>query len=317
MSGVSSFAELKKRTAEISKGVQEGTIVGAGGKQAREEDPRFWYPKLDEEGVAYAEIRFLPPTKGESLPWVTTYKHDFKTADGKNFIENCPTSIGLDCPICTANKANWNSGVDSDKKVASHRKRKTTVFTNVLVLKDPATPENVGTVRILRMGSMLFEMITGAAKPKFADDLPVDAFDPFEAGATFKLKIFKEDGQVKYSKSGFEKPSRLGTDEFIEEIWNKQHKLMEFLAPENFKSFEQIEERFNRFVLNKAAARTPAPGQTEKAPEQRAERVDESAKAEPAKVSQSAAAVTAGEVKEPGAEAASAMDFFKDLAERA
>ena len=54
--------------------------------------------KADEKGVASAIIRFLPQPVGETLPYVKLMNHGFKSGQ-KWFIENCPTTIGKDCPV--------------------------------------------------------------------------------------------------------------------------------------------------------------------------------------------------------------------------
>lgn len=227
------------------------------------EDPRFWYPKLDAEGNGYAVVRFLPATKGSNLPWALMRLHKFQTPTGW-FWENCLTTIDKDCPVCKANQLLWNSGIESQKKLASSRKRKITYYANVLIINDPATPENNGKVKIFRFGSQIFEMLMGAAKPKFADETPIDAFDPFETGANFKLKIYKADGNVKYDKSGFDVPKPMGDDAFIEKIWDQQHDLQPLVGPSNFKSFEELQALLNRKLglEAQAAAGQSVPAQT-------------------------------------------------------
>lgn len=62
-------------------------------------DDRFWKPVVDANGNGFAIIRFLPVSKEDDSPWVKWYNHAFKSSTGKWFIENCPTSIGQDCPV--------------------------------------------------------------------------------------------------------------------------------------------------------------------------------------------------------------------------
>jgi hypothetical protein len=64
------------------------------------EDSRQWKPIVDANGNGFAIIRFLPPPKDEADPWIIYYNHAFKNPlSGKWFIENCPTSIGENCPV--------------------------------------------------------------------------------------------------------------------------------------------------------------------------------------------------------------------------
>lgn len=63
-------------------------------------DDRFWKPVVDANGNGFAIFRFLPTSKDDDAPWVKWHQHAYKNPNsGKWFIENCPTSIGQDCPV--------------------------------------------------------------------------------------------------------------------------------------------------------------------------------------------------------------------------
>ena len=65
-------------------------------------------------------------------------------------------------------------------------------------------------------------------------------------GANFKLKIRKVDGYWNYDKSEFDSVSALSEDESeIEKIWKSQYSLQDFLAPTNFKSYEELKTRLD------------------------------------------------------------------------
>lgn len=247
----SAISELRKKSQALSSSIKQGEINSRGGGGGQD-DPRFWYPKLDKDGLGYGLIRFLPATKGCDLPWSLIRSHKFQTPNGW-FIENCLTTIDQECPVCKANSVLWNSGIEANKKIASGRKRKITYYTNVLVINDPTAPENNGKVKILKMGSQMFEMILAAAKPKFPGETPVDAFDPFETGANFEFKIYKADGNVKYDRCCFKAPAPMGDDQFIEAIWEQQHDLRTFADKSQFKDPEAIKSAFNRKIGEEAS----------------------------------------------------------------
>jgi len=86
-------------------------------------------------------------------------------------------------------------------------------------------------------------------KPEFEDETPINPFDFWE-GANFKLKIRKVDGYWNYDKSEFDSPSAVfDNDEAIEELWNKQFPLKPFLAPENFKSYDELKAKLDKVLL--------------------------------------------------------------------
>ena len=85
-------------------------------------------------------------------------------------------------------------------------------------------------------------------KPEFEDEKPINPFDFWE-GANFKLKIRKVDGYWNYDKSEFDSPTAIAdNDESIEEIWNKQYALKPFLAPENFKSYDELKSKLDKVL---------------------------------------------------------------------
>ena len=123
-------------------------------------------------------------------------------------------------------------------------------FSNVLVVKDPANPSNEGKVFLYQYGAKIFEKLQNAMQPEFEDETPVNPFDLWE-GANFKLKIRNVGGFRNYDMYEFESSSPVeGDDDKLEEIWNSQYSLVEFLDPKNFKNYEVLQARLNH-VLGK------------------------------------------------------------------
>ena len=115
-------------------------------------------------------------------------------------------------------------------------------------MSDPKHPENEGKVFLFKFGKKIFDKITEAMQPAFEDEKPINPFD-FWTGANFKLKIRKVDGFWNYDKSEFEAVSPISTDdEAIKGIWDKQYPLKPFLEAANFKSYDELKEKFNRVI---------------------------------------------------------------------
>ena len=245
------FAKLKKNRKTQSKAIINKLTNEANGDKAKYQDDRQYYPERDSTGNGYAVIRFLEPLVGKP-PFVKVYNHGFKDVGGW-LIENCPTSIDKPCPICAANSDAWQSG---DKQLARDRKRKKSYYSNILVVTDPKNPDNEGKVFIFRYGQKIFDKIMGAVEPEFDDEEPIDPYDLWE-GANFKLKIRKVEGQVNYDSCEFAETSPIAdTDEAIEEIWNRQYDLTEFLDPKNFKSEKELADRLARVTGRSATNQT-------------------------------------------------------------
>jgi hypothetical protein len=211
-------------------------------------DERLWKPGIDKAGNGYAVIRFLPEVEGEDTPFVAVYSHTFKGKGGW-FYENCPTTIGEKCPVCAANTELWNSGIEDDKNIARQRKRKLTYISNILVIEDPANPENKGKVFLYQYGTKIFQKIQSLAHPEFQDEVAVDPFN-FWTGADFKIKIRNVGGYVNYDRSEFATPAPLlgGDDKKLEELWKKQYPLKPFVDKSQFKSFDELNARFKKSV---------------------------------------------------------------------
>jgi hypothetical protein len=232
---------LDKLNAEIKKETQKQGAI----------DERYWKLTVDPKTkIGYAQLRFLPAAKGEDITWARIYSHGFKLSSAW-YIENCPTTLARNCPVCKENNKLWNSGIDSDRNVARDRKRKLSFISNVLVLNDSAHPENNGKVFLFRYGAKIHEKILEMINPKFPDQKPNDPFD-FWTGNDFKLKSQHKDGFQNYDKSEFSDAGPVeygeGSDEAFEELWGKQYLLTPLTHEEQFKSFEDLEKRLHKVL---------------------------------------------------------------------
>ena len=222
-------------------------------------DERLWKPELDKSGNGYAVIRFLPAPEGEELPWVKLWKHAFQGPTGKWYIENSLTTLnGGKDPVSEYNSQLWNSGLESDKEIARKQKRKLEYYSNIYVVSDSKHPENEGKVFLFRFGKKIFDKMMAAMQPEFEDETPINPFDFWE-GANFKLKIRKVDGYWNYDASSFEAVSALSDDDAVlEGIYKKQYSLQEFLAPTNFKSYDELKKRLDDVLSGTVTASAAA-----------------------------------------------------------
>jgi len=250
-----SFQNLKKQsslgslTEKLVKQVEKMSATSGG------PDERFWKPEMDKTGVGSAVIRFLPAPEGEELPWTKMYTHAFQGPGGW-YIENSLTTVGQKDPVSEYNRGLWNSGSEKDKETVRKQKRKLSYYSNVYVVKDPANPANEGKVFLFKYGKKIFDKILNAMQPEFDDEDPINPFD-FWQGANFKIKIVKKDGYWNYDKSEFDRVAPLlDDDDALEAIWKKEYSLTAISAPDQFKSYEDLEKRMN-YVLGLGGTNTP------------------------------------------------------------
>jgi hypothetical protein len=238
------FSDLKKQsklgslTAKLVKEVEKMN------NSESSSDDRFWKLSVDKSNNGYAVIRFLPAPDGEDLPFVKVYSHAFQGPSGW-LIDQCLTTVNQKCPVCEHNSGLWNNGTDAGKEVARKQKRKLTYISNIYVVKDPTNPENEGKVFLFKYGKKIFDKIMEAMQPEYEDETPINAFD-FWQGANFKLKAKSVAGYRNYDSSEFASVGALlDDDDAMEAIWKKQYSLAEFVAPDQFKTYDELKKRLD------------------------------------------------------------------------
>jgi len=255
-----SFEDLKKKSGSNFEKLT-GELDKLSKKSESYKDDRIWKPELDKASNGYAIIRFLPAPAGEDLPWVRVFNHGFKGPGGW-LIDNCPTTLGKKCPVCEANSALWNSGVESDKDIARNRKRRLSYYANILIVSDPKNPENEGKVFLYKFGKKIFDKIIEKIQPEFEDETAIDPFDLWK-GANFRLKVRKVAGFINYDKSEFEECSPVAeNDDLTKKIYDSEYVLKEFSDESNFKSYDELKTRLTS-VLGGSSPSTSAETTTE------------------------------------------------------
>jgi hypothetical protein len=238
-----SFSSLKKNSKDFLDSLKKESEK-ISSKQ-NYSDPRFWDPEVDPKtGNGSAIIRFLPPAEGEDVPWVRVWRHCFQGPTSKWFIENCPTTIGQDCPVCAENNKLWDTGLKSNQEIVRNRKRQLSYISNIMVISDPNRKENEGKIFLYKYGKKIFDKINNKLFPEFADETSENPFD-FWNGCNFRLKIRKLEGYRNYDKSEFDSPSPLSKNEDeLLEIYRQLIPLKEFTDASQFKSFEELNAQF-------------------------------------------------------------------------
>lgn len=246
---IKSFADLKKNrnkdaaklSAEFQKINQQKTFADT--------DEDIWYPALDKTGNTEAIIRFLPAPLGEELPVNKLMKISFKGPTGKWYIENCLKTIGQEDPVLEYNNLLWNKKTEDAANQARAQKAKVYYTANVYIIKDKVNPEFEGKVKKFRFGKKIFDKINELMFPAFEGE---DAINPFDLwnGATFRLRIkMGDNGFRNYDSSKFDNPSPLfDDDDKIELVWKQCHSLLADLAPDKYKSYDELKAKMLRVL---------------------------------------------------------------------
>ncbi len=274
------------------------------GEKKSYSDDTMWKPELDKTGNGFAVVRFLPTPEGEEMPWVSYWDHGFQGPGGW-YIEKSLTTLNKKDPVSDYNSQLWNTGIEANKEIARKQKRRLHYVSNIYVVSDPKNPDNEGRVFRYRFGKKIFEQLKEAISPAFEDEKAINPFDVREEGANFKIKIRKVDGYWNYDKSEFDSAAPLFDDEDkLNEIYSSLHSLAEIIAPDQFKTYEELQEKFNRVLgLSGATATSTA--------ESVAEDLDEVPWSDVNKEPVAAEPVIQSSDTNDGEEA---MDYFKKLA---
>lgn len=238
-----SFANLKKRNIADLQAKLKATT-----QQFEKDD--IWTIAVDKSGNGSAIIRFLPEAENNDTPFALQYQHSFK-ANGKWFIETCPTTVGKqfsDCYCCSKNTELWNTGLESNQKIVRDRKRKTNYFMNILVIKHPGRPEDEGKVFKYRCGTKIYEKILEKINPD--PTLGEEPFDPFDfyTGANFRLKARMVSEQRNYDNSVFDSQSALfdGDEKKLEEVYNQLTDLRKYGSSAPILSFDEMKVKYDK-----------------------------------------------------------------------
>lgn len=246
---MSKFAELKRNSKNSVVNLKKS--LERSNKSYDDADERYWKFTVDEHGNGFAVIRFLPAYQDEEDPFVKRYSHFFRGPTGKYYVENCLSTLDQKDPVQEANAPLW----ETNKEQARDRKRRLKYISNILVLSDPKNPQNEGKNFLFEYGPKIFQKIQNAISPtriEGDDDPDIMEFNPFDLwhGANFRLKARVVDGQRSYDMSKFDAPSPLynGDDEKLEPLYNKIYSLQAEIAPEKFKSYDELKRRFHEVI---------------------------------------------------------------------
>jgi len=240
-------------------------------------------------------VRLLPNIKKPEETFLHYFHHGWKSVKTGQFTSiTSPSTWGERCPISEEYFKVLRDGSEAEKTRAKENiRRKENWLVNVYVVDDPKTPENNGTVKVLRFGRQLNKIFESAISGDDAGELGSKIFDLSEKGCNLRIKaelVSDKPGTPKftsYTASKFLNPSAIEglTDEKITEILGSIFDLSTFV---DHKSAQEVTDFLNEHYFNKEGTAVPATVATEKAvpAAEQAEDVpyefDKNGKAEPA-----------------------------------
>ena len=228
----------------LAKNLQKDALND--GKKTYEVDERFYKLARNENDTGGALIRLVPDPEG--VMFVKMIRIAANKGKDKRFCTDwSPQTIGLPDPFNERWSKEWNAG---NKEEAKRFGRSIRYISNIKVIKDPANPENEGKFFLFDMSKTIFEKVKNAANPT-PDEIalgaePKQVYNPVE-GNNFLLKVKRgTNGFITYEDSKFdEKTTKLyeSEEEFEKDIKENGYVLNDFLKPEFFPTYEELQDK--------------------------------------------------------------------------
>ena len=221
--------QRQQKTQELIKNVDKQT--------ESYEDTRFWKPTIDKEkGVGGAVIRFLPVVDNSTLDYVEYRHYAFKyPATDRWYIEKSLYTFQEADPVYELRQRLYKTQQEMDKTLASMMRLNTAYVANILVIADPAHPENNGKQFLYRYNKTIQGYIDTALKPE-ADPLTgeiaesMNAFDLVN-GANLEIRISQTKQGWDYEKTKWSAPSPVvKSEEDFNRIVSGLHNLAEAIS---------------------------------------------------------------------------------------
>lgn len=213
-------------------------------------DDRFYVLKRDDNDNGVAIIAFLPDKNMNTFANMYKINSTFTNASGqKRFVsEFSPSTIGLPDPFKEKFDYYKNIGDNDNARIFAPTRK---FIGNILVLKDPAKPENEGKVFLFEFGRKIFDKINAALNPSQQEialgAVRKEVYNPLK-GIKFKLHAKRGANTfIDYDSSEFiddsANPVFKDVDTAMKFINEKCYDLKIFENPSEYKTYEELKER--------------------------------------------------------------------------
>jgi gp32 DNA binding protein like len=184
-------------------------------------------------------VRLLPNIKNPGETFLHYFHHGWNSINTGQYVSvTSPSTWGERCPISELYFKVLRGGTpDEQEKAKANLRRKENWYVNVYVVSDPISPENNGTVKVLRFGKQLNKIIESAISGDDSSEFGAKIFDLSENGCNLRIKaelVSDKPGAPKYptyTASKFLSPGAIeGLDEDkIQDIYNGVFELNTFV----------------------------------------------------------------------------------------
>lgn len=212
----------------------------------KEEKPNAYKDILRfEPGNTYT-VRLLPNIENPEDPNGTFfhyYQHGWTSfANGQYTPVISPATFGERDPIAEDRYRLSKTGTPEEQEKLKKLVRSEKWLCNAYIIDDSKTPENKGSVKILRYGKQLHKIIDSAINGEDSDEFGAKIFDLSPNGVSLKIKCEKQGDFPTFVSSRFASPTDLHlSDDKIEEIYKAVHDLKSLITA---KSYDEVKTIF-------------------------------------------------------------------------
>ena len=219
-------------------------------------NPQFKDLMRFEKGKDY-EVRLLPYVPDPSNTIFNIRYHGFISASTQKYVEYIDPSIfDRANPIA---KFSWDEGAKlkalkldkDDKRMIRARALwpKDAWLVNCYVITDPTKPENEGTVKVIRMGKQLYDIVREHFDGEEKEEFGAKIFD-VKKGHTFKIKVRENDAQFPtYTNSRFMAQKTIDLEKSVDEIHSE---CLDLTTLYPVKSYEELKEAISVHYLGES-----------------------------------------------------------------
>ena len=156
------------------------------------------------------DLRLIPNIESPEKTFFHYYNQAWTSfCTGQYISVMSPQTFGRPDLIANTKFKLKNSGTEEEKSKADTIRRAENWLVNVYVVSDPTTPENNGTVKIMRFGKQLHKIIMDCLQDTDEASVGARAFDLSGDGCNFRVKVDKQGDFPSYVTSKFLLPSEI------------------------------------------------------------------------------------------------------------
>jgi len=173
------------------------------------------------------DIRLLPNVENPGETFFHYYNQSWTSFSTGQYVSALsPQTFGDKCPLATAKFKLKNTGTEEEKQKADTIRRSEQWLVNVYVINDPTSPENNGTVKIMRFGKQLHKIIMDSIQDEDEASVGFRAFDLTSNGCSFRVKVDRQGDFPSYVTSKFLLPAAIPNveegqfDDILKQVFN-------------------------------------------------------------------------------------------------